>query len=229
MHFDILTIFPEMFESPLNESILKRGQQKGLVEYRLHDIRQFATDKHHKVDEVPYGGGAGMVMMAPPVVAAIESIERMPRSKRILLTPRGRVLTQEVATELSQLDQLILVCGRYEGIDERIAPWIDDELSIGDFVMSGGELAAMVVVDTVTRLVPGVLGNPESLASESHGGEGLEYPHYTRPFDFRGVTVPEVLLSGHHEEIRKWREHAARQLTERRRPDLIKKGTISEE
>jgi tRNA (guanine37-N1)-methyltransferase len=222
MQFDVLSIFPEMFESPLSASILKRAQEKGAILVNTHDIREFSHDKHKKVDDSPYGGGAGMVMTAPVLVDAIESVKLKGKSRRILLSPRGRVLTNSLVNELQKFDQLLLVCGRYEGVDERVMDWIDDEISIGDFVMSGGEIPALCLIDAVARTLPGVLGNEESVQDESHSDGLLEYPHYTRPEEYRGLTVPKVLLSGNHIEIEKWRKAAGKEITLKRRPDLIK-------
>lgn len=227
MHIDILTIFPDMLAGPLSTSIIKRAQAAGALRVACHDIRQHCTDPHRKVDDIPYGGGAGMVMKPEPLVAAIEAV--VPQTgatfRRILLCPQGRVLTQSVVQELSGLAHLLLVCGRYEGIDERVRQgWIDDEISIGDYVLSGGEIPALVVVDAVARLLPGVLGNPQSLAEESHTSGLLEYPQYTRPETFRGQPVPPVLLSGNHQAIAQWRAAQALQRTLDRRPDLVDKA-----
>jgi tRNA (guanine37-N1)-methyltransferase len=222
MRFDIVTIFPGMFASPLGETIIKRAQEKGLVEFHLHDIRDHSEDRHRSVDDCPYGGGAGMVMMPGPLVAAVESVPRAGKSLRILMTPQGEPLTQEIARELVGFDQLILVCGRYEGIDERARTIVAErELSIGDYVVSGGEIPAMVVIDAVVRLVPGVLGNEASAEHESFEGGLLEYPQYTRPEVFRESRVPDILLSGHHAEIEKWRSEQAQSRTQARRPDLL--------
>lgn len=222
MRFDIVTIFPKMFVSPLGESIIKRATEKGLVEFHFHDIRKFAKDKHRSVDDAPYGGGAGMVMKPEPLVSAVESVPRVGKSLRVLLTPQGEPLAQALAKELAGYDQIILICGRYEGIDERARNLIaDHEISIGDYVVSGGEIPAMVVIDAVTRLIPGVLGNEESTARESFESGLLEYPQYTRPEVFRGERVPEVLLCGHHAEIEKWRSEQSLERTKKRRPDLM--------
>lgn len=231
MYVDILTIFPAMFDGVLGATILKRAQVKGLLTVVCHDIRQFATDKHRSVDDIPYGGGAGMVMKPEPVVAAIESIiPRAPGFRRILLTPQGRPLTQAVVRELAGLCHLLLLCGRYEGVDERIREgWIDDEISVGDYVVSGGEIPAMLLVDAVVRLLPGVLGNADSLHEESFAKGLLEYPQYTRPETFRGHSVPDVLRTGNHQEIARWREAQARKRTLDRRPDLLDKATPCEQ
>ena len=222
MRFDIVTIFPNMFDSVLAETIIKRAQEKRLVEFHLHDIRDHTKDKHRSVDDTPYGGGAGMVMRPDPLVDTVEAIERTGKTLRVLLTPQGEPLKQTIVKELADFDQLILICGRYEGIDERARTVIADrEISIGDYVVSGGEIAAFVLIDAVTRLVPGVLGNEDSTVHESFEIGLLEYPQYTRPEVFRGEKVPQVLLSGHHAEIEKWRKEQALARTAKRRPDLL--------
>lgn len=207
MRFDVVTIFPNMFVSPFADGVIKRAVDKGIVEIRCHDIRSHAADRHRTVDDTPYGGGPGMVLRPEPLARAIEAVPVIDgRRSVVLLTPRGEKLTQQAVRELSTYDQLVLICGRYEGIDERIVElFVEREVSIGDYVLSGGELPAMVVIESVARLIPGVLGNEESLREESHEGGVLEYPQYTRPAEFRGLKVPDVLLSGNHEEIRKWR------------------------
>jgi tRNA (guanine37-N1)-methyltransferase len=226
MQFDVLTIFPGMFAGPLTESILKRGQEKGLIEVRLHDLRDHAHDRHRQVDDTPYGGGGGMVLIPGPVFEGVESIrERFPvaRSQVILLSPQGRPFHQGRARELARdFDRLILICGRYEGIDERVREFLaDEEVSIGDYVLTGGELPAMVLIDAVSRQVPGVLGSLRSAEEDSFCAEGgLEYPQYTKPAMFRDKPVPEVLLSGNHAEIVAWRRQKAREATETKRPDL---------
>ncbi|MBI2345476.1 MAG: tRNA (guanosine(37)-N1)-methyltransferase TrmD [Deltaproteobacteria bacterium] len=235
MRIDILTIFPEMFggaegdsAGPFSSGIIKRAIAAGRVAIHLHDIRDFATDRRRSVDDLPYGGGPGMVLRPEPLVTAIESVPRLEGAARVLLSPQGTQLTQAVARELSALPQIILVCGRYEGVDDRVRQgWIDRELSIGDYVMTGGELAAMVVVDVVARLVPGVVGNAASIDEESHAGGLLEYPQFTRPPSFRGMQVPPVLLSGDHGEIARWRRAQSVELTWRRRPDLLAHSTLS--
>ncbi len=222
MKIDIVSIFPGMFETPFSDSIIKRAREKGLVEINMHDIRDHATNRHRKVDDTPYGGGAGMVMMAEPLVKAVEAIERDKKSLRILMTPQGEPFSQGTARDLVELDQLVLICGRYEGIDERAREIIADrEISIGDYVLSGGEIPAMAVVDAVIRLIPGVLGNDESIEHESFEKGLLEYPQYTRPEEFRGKKVPSVLLSGNHAEIDGWRQDEAIKRTKARRPDLL--------
>lgn len=230
MRFDIVTIFPKMFDSVLGETIIKRAREKGLVEFCLHDIRDHAHNRHRSVDDTPYGGGAGMVMMAGPLTEAVESIPRGERSLRVLLTPQGEKFTQAMAKDLASYDQLILISGRYEGIDERARSLIcDREISIGDFVLSGGEIAAMALIDAVTRLTPGVLGNDDSASEESFESDLLEYPHYTRPEVYRDMGVPEVLRSGNHARIKRWRRTRALARTRERRPDLFEKIELSEE
>ena len=223
VRIDILTLFPEMFVPFLGTSIPKRAADKGLVEYRLTNIRDFATDAHQSVDDKPFGGGPGMVMMCPTMFDAVEAVEKQdPRpATRILLTPQGRLFDQGVAQELAACERLLLVAGRYEGFDERIVAGLEPlELSIGDYVLSGGELAAMVVVDAVVRLLPGALGAETGAADESFADGLLEYPQYTRPRDFRGMAVPDVLLSGDHAAIAKWRSEQRKSRTKDRRPDL---------
>lgn len=231
MLIDILTLFPEMFDGPLTESILKRAQEKGLITIRRHNIRDYTSDKHHTTDDTPYGGGGGMVMMVEPLVNAVEAVRGDDQTARvILLTPQGRVFTQAVAQELAAHPRLILVCGRYEGVDERVRQSvITDEISIGDFVITGGELAAMVVVDAVARLMPGVLGARWAAEEDSHAMGLLEYPHYTRPPLFRDMAVPDVLLSGDHGAVDRWRRREAIRRTWRRRPDLLLTASLSEE
>jgi tRNA (guanine37-N1)-methyltransferase len=225
MHFDIFTLFPGMFEGPLRESILKRAQERGLLSVALHNIRDATTDRHHVVDDYPYGGGAGMVMKPEPIFAAVEAIYQ--GGPIILLAPSGRLFTQAIAQELAREPRVTLLCGHYEGVDERVREHlVTDELSIGDYVLTGGELAAMVVVDAVSRLVPGVLAS-ESTQEESHSSGLLEYPQYTRPLEFRGWRVPDVLLSGHHEQIAQWRRKESLRLTKERRPDLFAKVDAS--
>src|SRR6266480_2587969 len=225
MHFDIFTLFPGMFQGPLTESILKRAQERGLLSIALYDIRDITTDKHHIVDDYPYGGGAGMVMKPEPIFTSVESVYK--GGPIILLTPRGRLFNQKIAHELAQEPRISLLCGHYEGIDERVHQHlVTDEISTGDYVLTGGELAAMVVVDAVSRLIPGVLTS-ESTREESHSSGLLEYPQYTRPPEFRGWSIPEVLLSGHHEQIARWRRKESLRLTRKRRPDLFAKLDLS--
>jgi tRNA (guanine37-N1)-methyltransferase len=227
----ILTLFPRMVEGPLQESILGKAREKRLLETRIVDIRDFAPGKHRVTDDVPYGGGAGMVMKPEPLVAAIESARGELKTARvILLSPQGSRFDQAKAEELSRIEELILVCGRYEGVDERVRGYVDEELSIGDFVLTGGEFAALAVVDAVARLVSGVLGNEESSRSESFtGGPILEGPQYTRPPEFRGEAVPPELLSGDHARIARWRRRQALVRTRERRPDLFARLSLSKE
>ena len=232
MHFDILTLFPGLFAGTFDESIIKRAREAGLVTIALHNIRDYATGRHRITDDTPYGGGGGMIMKPEPIFAAAEAVlgERMGTTPIILLTPKGRLFSQTVARELSRHRRLLLVCGRYEGVDERVHQHLaTDELSIGDYVLSGGEVAAMVIVDAVTRLIPGVLGDPAATFEESHAEGLLEYPHYTRPPLFRDHQVPDVLLSGHHAEITRWRRQQALRRTWERRPDLLQTARLSEE
>ncbi len=231
MQVDIFTLFPEMFDGPLSVSILKRAQEMGAISVALHNIRDWTTDKHRTADGAPYGGGGGMVMKPEPIVAAIEAVvppgEGIPV---ILLSPQGRVFTQALAGELAQHERIALLCGHYEGIDERVRQTVvTDEISIGDYVLTGGELAAMVLVDAVARLLPGVLGDPDAPAKDSHANGLLEHPHYTRPPEFRGLQVPEILLSGHEAEIGKWRRRESLRRTWHRRPDLLLEAPLSEE
>jgi tRNA (guanine37-N1)-methyltransferase len=221
MRIDILTIFPGMFESPLRESLLGRAIERGIVDIRLHDIRDATTDKHRQVDDESYGGGPGMVMKPEPIFSAVESLGE--GSKRVLLlSPAGRRLDQALVRELVAEPWLVLVCGRYEGVDERVAQGLPaEEVSIGDYVLSGGEVPALVLIEAVTRLVPGVIGKEESHEHDSFEDGLLDHPHYTRPAEFRGLIVPEVLLSGNHAEIERWRREAALEKTRRMRPDLL--------
>ena len=226
MHFDIFTLFPDMFQGPFSESILKRAQERSLLSIALHNIRDVTTDKHHIVDDYPYGGGAGMVMKPEPIFTAVEAVYE--GGPIILLTPQGRLFNQQIARTLAEEPRVTLICGHYEGIDERVLEHlVTDELSIGDYVLTGGELAAMIVVDATSRLIPGVLGGDESTLEESHSGNLLEYPHYTRPPEFRGWKVPDVLLSGNHAEIARWRRKESLRRTRERRPDLFAKLDLS--
>ena len=220
---EVLTLFPRMIAAPLEESILGKAREKGLLRVQVTDIREFADGKHRVTDDVPYGGGAGMVMKPEPLVAAIEAArQRGPGARVVLLSPQGPRFNQGKAQELATHGALILVCGRYEGVDERVLRWVDEELSLGDFVLTGGEIAALAFIDAIARLVPGVLGNELSAQSESFSSEGLlEGPQYTRPPEFRGLRVPEVLLSGDHEKIARWRQDQAVARTRERRPDLL--------
>ncbi len=256
LHFDLFTLLPDVCAAYVRESILKRAQEAGLVTVQIHNIRDYAEGKHLTTDDLPYGGGGGMVMKPEPVFAAVEAVlgewpgsgsapeaaspaeaeaaARAPSTRPgvpiILLTPQGRVFTQAVAQELARHERIALICGRYEGFDERIREHLaTDEISIGDYVLTGGELAALVVVDAVTRLLPGVLGDPTGALDDSHASGLLEYPHYTRPPEFRGWKVPEILLSGHHARIEQWRREEALRRTYLRRPDMLAAANLSEE
>lgn len=229
MKIDILTLFPSMLEEVFSYSIIGRAIKNKLIELNYINIRDFSEDKHRRVDDYPFGGGPGMVMKPEPIYKAIESVKKA-NSRVIYLTPKGKVYNQSLAKELSKEQHLILLCGHYEGIDNRIVEnYIDDEISIGDYVLTGGEISAMVIVDTVARLIPGVLSGKESYEEESHYNGLLEYPQYTRPRVFRGHKVPEVLLSGNHKKIKEWRMYQSLKLTYLRRPDLIDKIELSEE
>jgi tRNA (guanine37-N1)-methyltransferase len=250
MRFDVFTLFPGIFESPLKESMLKRAIESGLLDVQLHNIRDYAEGRHQVTDDYPYGGGGGMVMKPEPIFTAVEAVLgleirnaelgmrnetdsafRIPHSEFpiILLTPQGRPFDQQMAVELAQYDRVALICGRYEGFDERIREQLaTDEISIGDYVLTGGELAALVVVDAVIRLKPGVLGDPTGASDDSHASGLLEYPHYTRPPEFRGWCVPEILLSGDHAKVDRWRREQALLRTWKRRPDLLERAELSE-
>ncbi len=230
--FDIITIFPEIFSSYLGESILKRALQKHLIDIKIYNLRDYSSNKHKTVDDYPYGGGPGMVMKIEPIYNAVEAIksdgiERL----TVLLSPQGRVFNQKIAGSLLELNKRILfICGRYEGIDERVRELlVDDEISIGDYIMTGGELAALVIIDAIARLVPEVLGDAESFMGESFTSGLLDYPHFTRPSNFRGLKVPEILLSGNHQEIKRWRRKEALRKTLIKRPDLISPVELSQE
>lgn len=232
MKIDILTLFPKMFSEPLGTSIIGRAQVKNLLKINVWDIRDFAEDKHRTVDDTPYGGGAGMVLKPDVVVHCIEHVKKQNPGTVIYLSPQGIPFTQKIAQKLSVQDSLVFLCGHYEGLDERVREgWVDYELSIGDYVLTGGELPAMVVIDAVARMIPGVLGDQESFRTDSFYEGLLEHPHYTRPFDFRGRIVPEILLSGNHEQIRRWRLKEALRRTLLRRADLLAKRhlTLEEE
>jgi tRNA (guanine37-N1)-methyltransferase len=221
MKIDVLTLFPAMFEGPLDESIIKRARETGRLALGFHDLREFAHDRHRTVDDRPFGGGPGMLLKPEPIFEAVESLAK-PETRIILLSPAGRTFNQAIAHELSALEHLLLISGHYEGFDERVREHLaDDELSIGDYVLTNGSLPVMVIIDAITRLLPGVLGDAQSAYEESFSHGLLEYPQYTRPADFRGMTVPEVLLSGHHAEIERWRAEQARLRTKERRPDLL--------
>lgn len=225
MRIDILTLFPEMFDGVLSASMLGRAQANGLIDIRVHNIRDYTDNKHKKADDYPFGGGAGLVMMAQPIYDCMDAVLEGESARRILMTPRGRTLNQKIAKELSGEERLVLLCGHYEGVDERVMEIIDDEISVGDYVLTGGELPAMIVVDCVSRLIPGVLGSEDSAADESFSEDLLEYPQYTRPASFRGMDVPEILLNGHHAKIQAWRKEQARLKTALNRPDLLSEAT----
>jgi tRNA (guanine37-N1)-methyltransferase len=224
VRIDVLTIFPGIFEGPLRESLLGRGISSGLLDVRVHDIREHATDRHRTTDDESYGGGPGMVMKPAPIFAAVDALGEGPR-RSILLSPAGRRLDQALVRELALEPWLVLICGRYEGVDERVVEGLAaEEISIGDYVLAGGEVPALVVLEAVTRLVPGVIGREESHEQDSFGADGvLDHPHYTRPAEFRGMAVPDVLLSGNHAEIERWRREAALEKTRRNRPDLLER------
>ena len=232
MKFDVVTIFPRMVEAGLAEGVVSRGIERGLLEVAVHDLRNYTADRHRSVDDVPYGGGPGMVMKPEPLVRAVEHIRgsRGRPDAVILLTPQGKPFRQAEAVRLSRLSHLVLLCGRYEGMDERVRELVaTEELSIGDYVLSGGEVAALVIVDTVSRLVPGVVGDEQSVEEDSFSRGLLDYPHYTRPSEFGGLKVPDVLLSGHHADVRRWRRKAALARTLERRPDLLAEASLDVE
>ncbi len=231
MIFDLVTIFPGIFQSPLAESLLKKALDKGLLQVRIHNLRDFTDDKHHVTDDYPYGGGAGMVMKAEPIIRAVEEIKgRNPEARAVLLTPQGERFNQEMAREMSLHSQWILICGRYEGLDERVRmSVVDREISIGDYVLNGGEIPALVIMEAVSRYIPGFLGCGQCAEEDSFCHGLLEYPQYTRPPVFREMAVPEVLLSGNHAQIAKWRRHESLRRTFHRRPDLLKEVKLSDE
>ena len=234
MHFDVFTLFPEMFSGAFDASIMRRAREAGAVTLALHNIRDYATDRHHMTDDTPYGGGGGMVMKPEPIWNAVEAVLGFDPGGRsdvppiILLTPQGRTFMQSVARELAVHPRLLLICGRYEGVDERVRQYLaTDEISIGDYVLSGGEIPAMVIVDALVRLIPGVLGDPGATLDDSHASGLLEYQHYTRPATYRDYAVPDVLLSGHHAEVERWRRREALRRTSQRRPDLLEHADLS--
>lgn len=232
MRIDVLTLFPGIFEGPLRESILGRAIERELLKVVVHNIRDHAKDKHHITDDAPYGGGGGMVMKPEPIFSAVEALvaERRSEAWVVLLSPQGRLLTHSVAGELARRPWFILICGRYEGVDERVSRYlVDDEISIGDYILTGGELPALVLIDAVARLIPGALGDPAAPVKDSYAKGLLEHPHYTRPADFRGYSVPEILLSGDHASIARWRRREALRRTWRRRPDLLARAQLSHE
>ena len=233
MRFDLVTIFPDFFAGPLDHGIVRRAREAGVVEIGVHDLRSWTTDRHQVVDDRPFGGGAGMVLKPEPLVAAVESLKIAPETGRAvvaLTTPQGKLFDQREAERLASYDQVVILCGRYEGVDERVVEAVvDEEISIGDVVLSGGELAAAVIVDAVTRLLPGALGCEQSAEEDSFSAGLLDYPHYTRPAEFRDMKVPEILLGGHHGEIARWRRRQALERTLRRRPDLLERAELTED
>jgi tRNA (guanine37-N1)-methyltransferase len=237
MQFEVFTLLPEVFSPYLESSILQRARQRGLIEVRLHNIRDYTHDRHHTTDDTPYGGGGGMVMKPEPVFEAVESVlgtSAIPSQPTpvpvILLTPQGRVFTQRVAEELCHHERIALLCGRYEGVDERIREHlVTDEISVGDYVLTGGELPALLIIDALSRLIPGVLGDPSGAQDDSHSMGLLEYPHFTKPAEFRGWKVPEILLSGDHGKIEKWRREQALLRTLKKRPDMLEKAELSKD
>jgi tRNA (guanine37-N1)-methyltransferase len=231
VRFDIVTIFPQMVDAPLAEGVVARAVERGLIEIGVHDLRDFTTDRHRVVDDVPFGGGPGMVLKPEPMFQAIEAIRRAHGEPRaiVLTSPQGTPFTQEGAERLRGLGHVAILCGRYEGVDERVREHLaTEELSIGDYVLSGGELAALVIIDAVARLVPGVVGDADSVTADSFARGLLDYPHYTRPAEYRGLSVPDVLLSGHHGRIAEWRRREAVRRTLERRPDLLRRATLDE-
>ncbi len=232
MKFYVLTLFPDFFSSPLRQSMIGRAIEKGLLEVSLHNMRDYAQDKHRTVDDTPYGGGVGMVLKVEPVVSCLEAVKKgcqEDKTLTILTTPQGVRLDQRLVERLAGYQELIILCGRYEGMDERIRAFVDMEVSIGDYILTGGEIAALVIIDSVGRLVPGVVGQRDSLRTESFTAGLLEYPQYTRPPEFRGMRVPDVLLSGHHQEIRRWRRRESIKRTLERRPELLDNAELTEE
>jgi tRNA (guanine37-N1)-methyltransferase len=231
MRFDVFTLFPEVIQTYLSLSILQRAQSNGLIDVALHNIRDWATDKHHVTDDAPYGGGGGMVMKAPPIFAAVESVlGPIPSCPIILMSPQGRPFTTAIARELTQYPRIALLCGRYEGVDERVIEHlVTEQISVGDYVVTGGELPAMTIIDAVTRFIPGALGDPDGADDDSFTHGLLEFPHYTRPEEFRGWKVPDVLLSGNHAQIAQWRKEQSIARTKKQRPDLLKDEPIEEE
>lgn len=226
MKIDVLTLFPEMFE-PLNHSIMKQAQVSGQLEFATHNFRDFAVNKHGHVDDYPYGGGAGMLLRVEPIVECLESLNLPHQAKIILMDPTGQPFSQDMAQSWSQEEHLVFICGHYEGFDERVRNYVTDEVSLGDYVLTNGELPTMVMIDATVRLIPDVVGNASSIVYESHQDSLLEYPQYTRPAEFRGMSVPEVLLSGHHENIDKWRQEQQVQRTLERRPDLLSQAKLT--
>lgn len=228
MKIDVLTLFPEMF-APMNYSIMKQAQEEGILNFNTHNFREFAVNKHGHVDGTPYGGGAGMLLRVEPIVEALESVEKLANPRVILMDPAGKPFTQEMAHEWSQEEQLIFICGHYEGFDQRVRNYITDEVSVGDYVLTNGELATLVMIDATVRLIPSVVGNAESIIEESHQNSLLEHPQYTRPREYQGQSVPEVLMSGHHENIAKWQKRESIRRTYLNRPDMLDLAKLSEE
>ena len=230
MRFDVFTLLPDTFAPYLQASILQKASERGLLQFHVHNIRDYAHDRHHTTDDTPYGGGGGMVMKPEPIFEAIEGVlGPVPNCPVIMMTPQGRVFNQKIAIELSEQPQIALLCGRYEGIDERIRQHlVTDEISIGDYVLTGGELPALILIDAISRLLPGVLGDPDGAMDDSHASGLLEYPHYTRPPEFRGWGIPEILLSGDHGKVAKWRREQSLLRTLQKRPDLLESASLSE-
>lgn len=229
MKIDILTLFPEMFSGVINSSIIKRAIEKGILQIEIHDFREYSNKKNRRVDDYSYGGGAGMIIEPQPIVDCLRSISGNEKARKILTSPSGKKYHQEKAVSLAQEEHIIIICGHYEGIDDRITNYIDEEISIGDYILTGGEIAALAIIDSVTRLVPNVLGNEESTEIESFDDCLLEFPQYTRPPVFEGLEVPEVLISGNHEKIKKWRHFKSLEKTYKNRPDLLNKAKLSDE
>lgn len=230
VQFDIITLFPGMFDSPLQESILKKAQQNGLIRISIHNLRDYTDDKHRTADDSPYGGGAGMVMKVEPIVQAIEKIKSSDvKARTVLLTPQGVLFNQATAQRFSSFSRILIVCGRYEGVDERVLQFVDEEVSIGDYVLTGGEIPALVIIDSVARLVPEVVGDRSSVEDDTFANWLLKYPQYTRPSDFRGLEVPDVLMSGDHKKIKNWRSTEALKKTLEKRPDLLNRAVLTEE
>jgi tRNA (guanine37-N1)-methyltransferase len=229
LRIDILTLFPDYFQGPFTESMVKRAVAKKVLDLRVHDLRKYATDKHHKADDVPYGGGAGMVMKPEPLVKALMALKKgRKKIKTLLLSPQGLKFDHEKAQTLSREKALLFICGHYEGVDERVMKWVDEEISLGDFVMTGGEPAAAVIVDSLMRFLPGVVGDKSSVENDSFFNGLLDYPHYTRPREFKGMEVPKVLLSGNHAHIERWRKTESLKNTLKKRPDLLEKVSLTE-
>ncbi len=222
-NFDVITLFPKAFELINNSGVITKALDKNLIDVNLHDLREYGEGSYRQVDDKPYGGGAGMVLKPEPIYKAYESIRKLPKSKTLLMTPQGKVLKQKDLARWSTLDQIIIICGQYEGFDERVRTLANEEVSLGDFVLTGGEIPALSIINGVTRLIPGTLGDPESLINESHNRNLLEYPQYTRPELFKGMKVPDILLSGNHKEIEAWRKDQMKMRTQKKRKDLIKR------